>query len=79
MLNREKHTKILNAYLSRLNLADLRAIVAADENCWHAQLNLGNSSQIEAQEKFRKVVCSAIDSVIDHDLDLIEKVLKQNV
>ena len=77
MLHRSKHAKILNAYVSRLRLADLRAIVAADEQCWHAQANLGNSGQIEAQEKFRNVVYQAVDSMLDHDLGLIESVLEE--
>jgi len=47
-MTRKEHARILNAYLSRLTNKDLAAILEADNHCWHAQLNYGNSGQLEA-------------------------------
>lgn len=69
------HTRILHAYLARLTNKDLEAILKADNDCWHAQLNYGNSGQLKAQSDFYDVVCKAVDSIIEHDLSIIESIL----
>jgi len=69
------HKRILHAYLARLSNKDLEAILKADNDCWHAQLNYGNSGQLKAQADFYDVVCKAVDSIVEHDLSIIESIL----
>jgi len=69
------HKRILNAYLSRLSTQQLENILNADKQCWYAQANYGNSAQLEAQVNFYDVVCKAVDSLIEHDVSIIESIL----
>ena len=76
-MTRKEHARILNAYLSRLTNKNLAAILEADNHCWHAQLNYGNSGQLEAQSKFYDVVSKAVDNITDYDLTIIETITEQ--
>ena len=76
-MTRKEHARILNAYLSRLTNKDLAAILEADNHCWHAQLNCGNSGLLEAQSKFYDVVSKAVDNITDYDLTIIEIITEQ--
>jgi hypothetical protein len=71
------HKRILNAYLSRLSTKQLENILNADIQCLHAQANDGNSAQLEAQVNFYDVVCKAVDSLIEHDLSIVESILNE--
>ena len=73
------HKRILNAYLSRLSTKQLENILNADKQCWHAQLNYGNSGQLKAQADFYTVVSKAVDSMLEHDLDYVVKVINEEV
>ena len=73
------HTRILHAYLARLSNKDLQAILKADDDCWHAQSNYGNSGQLKAQADFYTVVSKAVDSMLEHDLDYVVKVINEEV
>jgi hypothetical protein len=73
------HTRILHAYLARLSNKDLQAILKADDDCWHAQLNYGNSGQLKAQADFYTVVSKAVDSMLEHDLDYVVKVINEEL
>jgi hypothetical protein len=73
------HTRILHAYLARLSNKDLQAILKSDDDCWHAQLNYGNSGQLKAQADFYTVVSKAVDSMLEHDLDYVVKVINEEV
>lgn len=73
----DQHSDILNAYLSRLTLADLRAIVTAAEYSQAAQLNGGISEQLRRQTEMRGTVRDAINGLIQHDQDLIERVVRK--
>jgi hypothetical protein len=73
------HTRILHTYLARLSNKDLQAILKADDDCWHAQLNYGNSGQLKAQADFYTVVSKAVDSMLEHDLDYVVKVINEEV
>jgi len=73
------HARILHAYLARLSNKDLQAILKADDDCWHAQLNYGNSGQLKAQADFYTVVSKAVDSMLEHDLDYVVKVINEEV
>jgi hypothetical protein len=69
------HTKILNAYLSRFTLRDIKEILEAKNNCMHRMLNDGMSSQIKAQDHFKETVERAINNLIQHDINLIEQII----
>ena len=69
------HTKILNAYLSRFTLRDIKEILEAKNNCMHRMLNDGMSSQIIAAERFEETVERAINNLIQHDINLIEQII----
>ena len=73
------HTRILHAYLARLSNKDLQAILKANDDCWDAQLNYGNSGQLKAQADFYTVVSKAVDSMLEHDLDYVVKVINEEV
>jgi hypothetical protein len=69
------HTKILNAYLSRFTLRDIKEILEAKNNCMHKALNEGMTSQIIAAERFEETVSRAINNLIQHDINLIEQII----
>ena len=72
-----KHSDILYAYLSRLTLADLRKILASAEKCQVAQLNNGTSTQLRYQSEMQLSVRKAIEGMIEHDIELIEKITER--
>lgn len=76
-MNIDQHSDILNAYLSRLTLADLRAILAAAEYSQEAQANHSTKEQIRRQTEMRGTVRDAIDGLIQYDRDLIERVVRK--
>jgi len=71
------HKRILNAYLSRLSTKQLENILNADKECLQAAMNYGNRAQLDAQVNFYDVVCKAVDSMIEHDLSIVESVLNE--
>jgi len=71
------HKRILNAYLSRLSTKQLENILNADKKCLQAAMNYGNRAQLDAQVNFYDVVCKAVDSMIEHDLSIVESVLNE--
>lgn len=71
------HTKILNAYLSRFTLKDIEEILKAKNSCMHRMLNEGMNSQLIGADRFEKTVTQAINNLIQHDLNLIEKVISK--
>jgi len=73
------HTRILNAYLSRLTENHLNAIIDSKKNWKHASLNLGNTAQLIAQADFYTAVTKAIDSMMQHDLSIIDNVITDEV
>ena len=74
-MNLDQHSDILNAYLSRLALTDLRQILAAAECSQQAQLNHGISEQLRRQTEMRQTVRDAVNGLIQYDCDLIAKVV----
>jgi len=70
------HTKILNAYLSRLTTADLENILKHDKQCLAAMLNGNNRAQLDAQAGFYAAVANAINNLSKHDLELIERTIE---
>jgi hypothetical protein len=75
----EQHTKVFNAYLARLQATDIAKIKQEIDACWYAAMNLGNSSQIVAQQKQYEVVQMVLTNMIEHDRDNIEKIIHQNL
>ncbi|QKE22878.1 hypothetical protein 8P_057 [Pseudomonas phage 8P] len=75
----DQHSDILNAYLSRLTLADLRAILVAAEYSQAAQLNHPTREQLRRELEMRQTVRDAIDGLIRHDLDLIETIVTRTM
>ena len=73
------HTRILNAYLSRLTENNLFEIIAAKNNWKHASLNLGNTAQLIAQAEFYNTVSKSIESMMQHDLSIIDNVITDEV
>ncbi len=71
------HTKILNAYLSRLTTADLENILKHDKQCLAAMLNGNNRAQLDAQAGFYAAVANAVNNLSKHDLKLIESVIER--
>lgn len=74
-----KHSEILNAYISRLTLADLENLAKQSRACTHAAMNLGNSAQIEAQAGLYAAVCNAVDNLIRHDKEIISKIVNSSI
>lgn len=76
-MNIDQHSDILNAYLSRLTLADLRMIVMAAEYSQAAQLNQPTREQLRRELEMRQTVRAAVEGMIAHDLELIETTVKR--
>ena len=68
------HADILNAYLSRLTLGDLRALTVHAERWTQAYLNGNSASQAGEQAAFYACVCNAVNNITAHDLEIIERV-----
>jgi len=74
-MNTTDHARIFNAYLSRCSLADLRALVAAQESAHHAGFHLGTNSQARAASECLAACESAVSHMIQHDRDTIERII----
>jgi hypothetical protein len=77
-MNDYNHVQILNAYISRLTLADINNIGKHVERCVNAQLNNSNSTQLKEQAGLYAAVCNTINNLIKHDKALISDVIKVN-
>lgn len=73
------HARILNAYLSRMTLADLENISQASQRWTHAAMNYSNSQQLQAQAGFYAAVCNSVNNLIAHDLHNIEIVIELEI
>jgi hypothetical protein len=71
------HARILNAYLSRMTLADMQNIMQANERWIHAAMNQGNNQQLQAQAGFYAAVCNSVNNLIAHDLHHVELVIDE--
>ena len=71
------HARILNAYLSRMTLADLENISEAKKRCIHAAMNYSNSQQLQTQAGFYAAVCNSVNNLIAHDLHHVELVIDE--
>ena len=78
-MNGDQHGDVLGAYLSRLSLADLRAILRDAEQCHQAQMDAGVSTQLRRQDEMRKTVRAAVDGLIDYDKQIIERVISRAI
>ena len=74
-MTRDQHAQILRAYLARLSDSSIKAILAESEKCTNAQLNYGLNGQIAAQNRRDSAILTAINSIIDHDLQIISSVI----
>ena len=72
------HVQILNAYISRLTLADINNISDHMGRCVNAQLNNSNSTQLKEQARLYAAVCNSINNLIKHDKALISDVIEVN-
>ena len=73
------HARILNAYLSRMTLADMQNLMQAKERWTHAAMNYSNSQQLQAQAGFYAAVCNSVNNLIAHDLHNIEIVIELEI
>ena len=71
------HARILNAYLSRMTLADIDNISAAKKRWTHAVMNYSNSEQLKTQAGFYAAVCNSVNNLIAHDIQNIEFVIDE--
>lgn len=71
------HARILNAYLSRMTLADLENISEASKRWTHAAMNYSSSQQLQAQAGFYAAVCNSVNNLIAHDLHHVELVIDE--
>lgn len=79
------HTRVsdtLKVILRRLPLGALKKLSEADELVWHASMNLGLSAQIEAQQRFDRLVEELVSTIGDLEtvvahMDLIDTTTHQ--
>ena len=71
------HARILNVYLSRMTMADIDNISAANKRWTHAVMNYSNSEQLKAQAGFYAAVCNSVNNLIAHDVQNIEFVIDE--
>lgn len=75
-MTRDEHARILSAYLTRLSMAHLAAIVEAERAAWVSHSWEPMGAQLKAQDRARAAVRDAIGSMLDHDLKQIEEIIK---
>lgn len=73
----EQHAAILGAYISRLSLADLRNILAAQQDVMAAAMNGNTGAQQDARRVAGTVIHAATASLIEHDRDTIRSIVKR--
>src|SRR5690606_27703414 len=79
LMTLDQHSDILNAYLARLTLADLRAILASAEYSQAAQLNQPTPEQLHRELEMGQAVRDAIEGMIQHDMDLIDTIVTRTL
>lgn len=70
---------VLAALIARLSLQSLEAIQETAKDAWHAAMNLGISSQLQAHQDQRAACTAAISSMIRHDKEIVSNTIKQVV
>lgn len=78
-MNNEQHALVLNAYLSRLTLADIENVLKAQNQAWHNSLNYGLSAQVESQKKACMAIYLALSAMLDSDKKLIEIIIHRAI
>jgi hypothetical protein len=73
------HTRILNAYLSRLTTNDLERILQEHHAWQQVAANHSNAMQLKAQENFNAIVKYSIGNLIQRDIINIEKAILEEV
>lgn len=74
-MNVDQHAKIFNAYLMRLSLKDIEKIQQAINRSWHASLNLGLSTQTNAQNDQLEVVKEVLGKWLADDLNNVDSII----
>jgi hypothetical protein len=77
-MNTKDHARILYAYLARITPAGIETIMNARGNAAIAAAHLGNSSQLAATHALMDACESAIETLIEHDRNLIAGVISAN-
>jgi hypothetical protein len=70
------HAAILFAYLSRLTMGDIEHIQNQNLAWSQASLNGNNAAQAATRAGMYAAVANAVNNLIEHDIQLIEKTLK---
>ena len=76
---RTNHKRLLVAYLSRMTLADLRAIAHAGEVGYQAGMNGGAEAMSIALKEFDKAVGTAVANMSKHDKANAQKELRASL
>ena len=76
-MNKIDHARILNAYLSRLTLADMNAVYNANQAWVYAAMNDSHSSLMQCRSGFYTAVSNAVSNLIQHDIGYIEQVISE--
>jgi len=77
-MNTENQANVFNAFISRVSSDRLREIASKVEQCEEAQLNLGNTGQVEAQQSLKQAVQSLVESLPVTDQELIGNIININ-
>ena len=78
-LTDETHAHILNAYVSRLTLNQIEQLAQDARDCAHAAMNLGQRSQLAAQESMEQNIQKAISHMLKHDKGIVEKMMREHI
>jgi len=72
---KRNHYTILRAYLTRIRENDLENILDKKKESAYAAMNYGNSAQLTCLEAEWGAIDKAINNMIDHDIQLIDKAI----
>ena len=78
-MNYRDHAVILDGYLSRLTISQRDRIIEADNKVIHAQLNLGLSSQLKAQNDKLNLIEQIMGEMVSGDLANMESIITRIV
>jgi hypothetical protein len=78
-MNNNQHTRILNAYISRLTLNDINNIKEAIEKATYAQMHLNNNAQQMEQNNIHNTTCEIIHNMLQHDKNIIAQIINNNL
>lgn len=75
----DSHSDILNAYVSRMSIADVKQLLHAVQYSMEGAMNHGSGEQLRRDLERRQVVREIVENMIEYDQRLITATVRKTV